>query len=531
MITVTPTYRGRQRATPAGGLGVSPCVLPRTVWPVTVRIDHGGPVSGLVAARIRLGCQLAGYRVDLGVSQERVGQAAGCGRHLIGLVERGKRALTPQRWRLVDDFLGAQGALVAAAEKVARAAEDERERRRDATRRARAEAVLDGLGRPRSGALGPSGLWVPTADKPVVEQLEELARVLKRLTDLVGRRDAIALAGQVLAAVGVAGLDEDEITRIAHTVATPGRVDNATVTHLGHTLRTSQALEDQLGPQQVIAAVMAQLSLVRGLLQGGVPDAYYRPLQEIAAKIAAVLGGYYVNLVDYERARICFRYARRMAHLAQSPACDAHAAASLTHSYFLTGDVVSALDCAQVTLGLGSQTPDLRVKAFSAQMAAAAYATNGQHRDCMRLHDRAKNLLARADDAELTSPLYWLSGGIFDGQQARYLLALHRPNDALGAATHALNGIPESYVTLRGFGRVMRGRAMLATQEIDSAAQELAEVISVAHLAPRLAADLLAARAELQRWRQRDSVRALDEQLAASGMWIPAPSRQRYDPR
>lgn len=528
---MTPTCRSRQRETLLQGLGVSPCVLPRTVWPVTVRIDRGGPVSGLVAARVRLGSQLAGYRADSGVSQERVGRAAGCSRHLIGLVEHGKRALTPQRWRLVDDLLGAQGALVAAAEKVARAAEDDRERRRDATRRARAEAVLDGLGRPWPGASGQPGLWVPTADKPVVEQLEELARVLKRLTDLVGRRDAIALAGQVLAAVGVAGLDEDEMTRIAHAVATPGRVDNATVTHLRHTLRTSQALEDQLGPQEVIVAVMAQLSLVRGLLKGGVADAYHRPLQEMAAKIAAVLGGYYVNLTDHERARVCFRHARRTAHLAQSPACGAHATASLTWSYFLTGDVVSALDCAQVTLGLGSQTPDLRVKAFSAQMAAAAYAANGQHRDCMRLHDRAKDLLARAGDAEPAGPLYWLSGGNLDGQQARYLLALHRPKDALGAVTHALGGIPESYVPLRGFGRVIRGRAMLATQEIDSAAQELAEVISVAHLAPRLAAELLAARTELQRWRQRDSVRALDEQLAASGMWIPAPSRQRYGPR
>ncbi|MGH3755174.1 MAG: helix-turn-helix domain-containing protein [Pseudonocardiaceae bacterium] len=496
---------------------------------MTVRTDHEGPVSGLVAARIRLGSQLAGYRADSKVSQERVGQAAGCSRHLIGLVEHGKRALTPQRWRLVDDFLGARGALVAAAEKVARAAEDERKRRRDATRRARAEAVLDGVGRP--GASGQSGLWVPTVDKPVAEQLEELARVLKRLTDLVGRRDAIALGGQVLAAVGVAGLDEDEIIRIAHAVAAPGRVDNATVTHLRHTLRTSQALEDQLGPQEVIAAVMAQLSLVRGLLEGGVPDVYYRPLQEMAARIAAVLGGYYVNLLDYERARICFRYARRKAHVAQSPACGAQAAAKLTWSHFLAGDVVSALDCAQVTLGLGSQTPDLRVKAFSAEMAAAAYAANGQHRDCMRLHDRAKDLLARAGDADSADPLYWLSDGIFDGQQARYLLALHRPKDALGAVMYALDGIPESYVQLRGFSRVIRGRAMLATQEIDSAAHELAEAISVAHLAPRLAADLLAARTELQRWRQRDSVRALDEQLAASGMWIPAPSRQRHDPR
>ncbi len=499
--------------------------------PVTVRIDRGGPVSGLVAARVRLGSQLAGYRVDSGVSQERVGQAAGCSRHLIGLVEHGKRALTPQRWRLVDDFLGAQGALVAAAEKVARAAEDERERRRDATRRARAEAVLNGLDRPRPGASGQSGLWVPTVDKPVVEQLEELARVLKRLKDLVGRRDAIALGGQVLAAVGVAGLDEDEVTRIAHAVATPGRVDDATVTHLRHTLRTSQALASQLGPLEVIVAVMAQLSLVRGLLERGVPDAYYQPLQEMAANIATVLGGLYTSLVDYERSRICYRYARRKAHIAQSPACGAHATACLTFTHFLTGDVVSALDCAQVTLGLGSHTPDLRVKAFSAQMTAAAYAANGRHRDCMRLHDRAKNLLGRAGDTESTHPLYWLSDGHLDVQQARLLLTLHRPTDALDAATHALNGIPESYVGHRGMGRVMRGRAMLATQEIDSAAQELAEAISAAQSSPRLAADLLAARTELQRWRQRDSVRALDEQLAASGMWIPAPSRQRYDPR
>ncbi len=350
--------------------------------------------------------------------------------------------------------------------------------------------------------------------------------MVQRLAALVGRREAIALAGRVVAALSVSELDEDEITRIARSVATPCRVDAATVAHLQTTLRAYQAQEDELGPQRVVETVTAQLRLVRGLLAGGVPDPYHAPLWECAARIAAVLGGYFVDLADLERARIYYRYGRRAAHVAQSPACGAYAAGGLTFTHYLSGDVISALDCAQAALGLSAQTPDMRVKAFCAQMAAAASSANGQHRACMQSSDTARALLARAD-AGFQLPWYWLSGGIFDSQLIAFLLRLGRPKDALQAVELALDGIESSFVGLRAFCRVRRACAMVAAAgEIDPAAGELAEVVSVAHLAPRLAADLLAARNGLDRWRERDSVRELDARLAASGLWVPPSARR-----
>lgn len=65
-----------------------------------------------------------------------------------------------------------------------------------------------------------------------------------RLTALLGRRKAIALLAEVVAALSVSELDTDEIARVAQSVATPSRVDGATVARVRATLRQCQAQED-----------------------------------------------------------------------------------------------------------------------------------------------------------------------------------------------------------------------------------------------------------------------------------------------
>jgi hypothetical protein len=54
-----------------------------------------------------------------------------------------------------------------------------------------------------------------------------------RLAQLLGRRDAIRVASWALGALGLAGLDPDECTRVARALDAPHRVDARVVNNYG----------------------------------------------------------------------------------------------------------------------------------------------------------------------------------------------------------------------------------------------------------------------------------------------------------
>ncbi|MGH3755657.1 MAG: hypothetical protein ACRDRP_23780, partial [Pseudonocardiaceae bacterium] len=361
-------------------------------------------------------------------------------------------------------------------------------------------------------------LWLPTSVGALVTgQLEELLDVLERLEKLVGRRAALELAAKALAGVAVTGLDPDEIIRIALAVAQPDRVDSATVGHFRDTLVSCQRTEDTLGPKAVMRTVRAQLDSARELLLGGVPDIYRAPLLQYVADAAAVLGGYYVDHTCHPLAERCFRYSRMAAHYAGAPASGAYAAGLLTLSHLLAGNRIEAHDSAHVTLGLAAQSSDSRLQAFTHQMAAEAAAINRDHYDCLKQHDLAMKLITQAGEPT-DCPWYWVSAGWFSSKLLDCLLALDRPHDARHLLESDFPRIDPQYVTLNGFFWVRHVRVWVAVKEIDQAARELADVVPVAHLAPRLAHGVTGARILMDPWQQLPSVRELDSLLHYHGL-------------
>ncbi len=470
----------------------------------------------LVEVRIRLGGELKRYREDAGLTQKQLAEVAGWHHHLIGKCERGERALSAKRWALIDEHVNAGGALVAAAEQVAQAADAQQRRRRELARQAAERTRLRAVRAPR--VVSDSLLWLPDhVGALVTGQLEELLDVIERLARLVGRRAALELAAKASAGLAVTWLDPDEIIRIVLAVAKPDRVDSATVRHFRDTLLSCQKTEDTLGPKAVMHTVRAQLDSARELLLGGVPDTYRAPLLQYVADASAVLGTYYVDHTCYPLAEKCFRYSRMAAHHAGTPASGAYAAALLTYSNYLAGNRIEAHDSAHVTRGLVAQSSDSRLQAYAHQMAAAGAAINRDHYDCLKQPDLAIKLITQADEPT-DRPWYWPSAGFFSSQLLNFLLALDRPHDARNLLESDFPRIDPQYVTRNAFACVRRVRVWIAVKEIDQAAQELANVVPVAHLAPRLAHDVTDARVLMDPWQQLPSVRELDSLLHHHGL-------------
>jgi len=489
----------------------------------------------LQALRRSLGAQLATYRTAAGISQPQLGHALDRTRSMISKVEHGTRTLPAVLWRIADDLCRAEGVLVAEHSVLAQAERDYRDQCRTHRRHAQGQqtptqalpawpAFVSPVVLLRNGY----GAWAQTTlvnlSGGCGKLAEELMAVVTRLVRAVGRRDAIRLAGSVLAAAGLSGLDTDEYTRLAQALETPRRVDAQVVQNLAAMLAYCKRLEDKLGPCQVFDTVVAQHRLVHRLLDNGCPNQLRRPLNLVDSNIASALGGYLVGMGHPDEGRGYFEHARKAAHDAGNPVCAAYAAANTSFAAFERADTPTALDSAAAARSLAARTDDPHLKAFAEQMAAGAYALDGQCGPSMTAYDRAHDFLTNANGNPPDSPAYWVHHGSIDSGRGRLLSRLGKPKEALDAANAALAQYDPAYVGRYTLCQVRLGYALVLCKDITEATRVLGDAAAHAHLYPRLTAELHTARALMKPWENTHALKTLAAQLHACG-FTPKPQR------
>ncbi|MGH3709033.1 MAG: hypothetical protein ACRDRQ_13250 [Pseudonocardiaceae bacterium] len=381
----------------------------------------------------------------------------------------------------------------------------------------RAAPALGSAARDRDQDTGPG---IPGADRELAEELmREVITILERT---LGRRDALRAARWALAALSLSGLDPDECARVAHALDAPRRVDAQVVSNLATTLAYCNRQEDTLGPGEVLDTVIAQHQIVRHLLTGGCTEGLCKPLNTLDSNMATTIGGLLFNMGHLDAARRYCERGRRAGHDAGNPACAAYAAATTSQVAFLRGDTPTALDTAAAARSLAARTDDARLKAHAELRAASAYALDGQHGPYMSACARAQEFLASVPAGTPDSLAYWFHEGALDCTRSTLLCLLGRPQEAVEAASNARARYDRTpYVHHSAICEVRLGHALVLSHDITEAARVLGDAATLAHLSPRLTAELHAVRALLQPWASTQAVTTLDAQLHACGL-IPA---------
>jgi DNA-binding XRE family transcriptional regulator len=478
-------------------------------------------VGALAVERVRvealrrgLGAHLVMYRRAAGVSQPELSRAIGRNRTTVSKIENGTRGMPGALWKVADEVCRAEGALVSEHSALADAERDYRGRWRahqSQARQAAAQADVDAL-----RALPVSSPVAGVCGALAEELMREVVTILARS---VGRREALRLASGALSAVGLSDLDTDERTRVAQALASPRRVDARVVNNLATTLAHCKRQEDTLGPCEVLDTVVAQQRIVPHLLKGGCPTRLRQPLSLVDSNMAVTIGGYLISMGQPDAAQRHFEHGRRAGHDARSSACAAYAAAWTSFAAFMRGDTCIAVDAAAAARCLAARTDDARLKAFAEQMAAGAYALDGQHGPCMAVCERAQELLARGTASAPEALAYWVHEGTLDSYRSNFLSLLGKPQQAVEAATNALVRFDHtSYVHDYAHCEVKLGKALVLSKEITEAARVLGDAASLASLSPRLTAELHATRALMQPWESTQAVTTLDAQLEAYGL-------------
>ncbi|MGH3697148.1 MAG: helix-turn-helix domain-containing protein [Pseudonocardiaceae bacterium] len=489
--------------------------------------DLAAERARLAVLRSGLGAQLSTYRTAAGISQPQLGHALGRTRSLISKVEHGVRRLPEQLWTIADELCDAQGALITAHTELMQAEADYQDRRRT-TRRPLppTPAQLD----TRHRVWSAPAEWVPAGHQPdqdvtwsqttlvTGELAEELLDVVTRLVRSLGRREAIGLAGSILAAVGLSGLDADEYARVAHAVAFPSRIDAQVINNLAVTLTVCKRQEDRLGPCQVLDTVVAQHGLVRRLLAGDCAENLRKALSLVDSNVACTIGSYLIDMGQPEAAGRYLHRARRAAHNAGNPTYAAYATIDTSFVAFQRGDTPTALDTAAAARSLAARTDDAQLKAWAEQAAAGAYALDGQYGPCMSASARAHDLLTTTNGNNPDSPAYWVHHGTIGGRRSTFLTLLGKSQQAVEAANVALAHYDTTEVARYAHCQVRLGHALVLSKDITHAARVLGDAAGQAHLYPRLTTDLHTARALMQPWNHTHAVKALDDQLTACGL-------------
>jgi len=165
-----------------------------------------------------------------------------------------------------------------------------------------------------------------------------------------------------------------------------------------------------------------------------------------------------------------------------------------------------------------NRTGDMRVRAYTADVAARAYAADGQRDACLTALDTAHTVLTTVDDQAPSYTLYDEAAHASICGECH--LKLREADRAVSYAQQSLEILDRSRARTVAMTIVDLGEAYVQCNEIDEAARLLGDAgdIAASHSSARLIGRLEQARADLRPWQHTAAVRTLDDRLASYGL-------------
>ncbi|MGH3872487.1 MAG: hypothetical protein ACRDSR_13445 [Pseudonocardiaceae bacterium] len=369
------------------------------------------------------------------------------------------------------------------------------------------------------GALAPSGSDVLSTPRERERAYHHLVQFLRRWAHTMDRRDVLRLlAWAGTAAAVLPATAGDEYERVASMLSASSRVDAQIIEHIESVLWHCRRQNRALGPQAVLSTVLAQRDLTRAL----VPDcpADLRPRMLSALSEASRLAGWLsFDLEQFDHAGYYYEDARALAHEAENAGLGAFVLCGMSQLATWRGTPRIGIDHAVAAGQWANRAGDLRVRAYTSDVAARAYAADGQRDACLTALDTAHTVLLTTDDHTPSYSNY--DEAIHISIRGECHLKLGEADPAASYAQQSLKLLDRSHARRSvAMTIVDLSEAYVQCKEIDEAARLLGDAgdIAAGNSSLRLIGRLEQARAGLRPWQHTAAVRTLDERLAAYGL-------------
>jgi tetratricopeptide (TPR) repeat protein len=368
------------------------------------------------------------------------------------------------------------------------------------------------------GSLAPADRDMRITPRDRDRAYHRLVQFLRSWAHTMDRRNVLRFLAWAASAASVFPITAgDEHARVASVLSTWSRVDAQTIEHIEAVLWHCRRQDYALGPQAVLTTVLAQRDLARAL----VPDcpAALRPQMLSALSEASRLAGWLsFDLKQFDHAGYYYEDARALAHEAENTGLGAFVLCEMSHLATWQGKPRIGIDHAVAAGQWANRTDDLRLRAYTADVAARAYAADGQRDACLSALDTAHTVLTRADDHTPSYTTY--SEADYISIRGGCHLKLGEADRAVFYQRQALEVMDRSFSRDVALATVGLSAAYVQCNEIDEAARLLGDAgdIAAGHSSARLIGRLEQARAGMQPWEHTAAVRTLDERLEGSGM-------------
>jgi tetratricopeptide (TPR) repeat protein len=300
----------------------------------------------------------------------------------------------------------------------------------------------------------------------------------------------------------------------------PERVDGEVIGHIEAVLWRCRRQDDTLGPQAALDTVLAQRNLVRGLLPAA-PNEHQDRLLSLYAGLSALLGWLSFDLSNYAVASDYYETARAAAHEAHNTELGAHILCNMSQIATWRSQARIGIDHAVAALGWAMQTDDLPLQAYAHDVAARAYAADGNQRAALGAIGQARSVLARADARQPTLAYFYSPGELANSESSCHL-QLGDPDAAERAAEFAVRAIDPSFVRNLAIATLRLGacRLRLERPDVAGAAQAIGDAAKLAahNRSVRVMGELRRNWQMLESWQDAPEVQGVRERMLAYGL-------------
>ncbi|MDQ3761136.1 MAG: hypothetical protein M3460_05395 [Actinomycetota bacterium] len=368
------------------------------------------------------------------------------------------------------------------------------------------------------GSLASSDRDALTTPRERGQAYHQLVLFLRSWAHTMDRRNVLRLLAWAATTASVfPTLVGDAHQRVVSVLSRSSRVDAQVIEHIDAVLWHCRRQDYALGPQAVLDTVLAQRDLARVL----VPDcpADLRPrLLSALSEASRQAGWLSFDLQQFDHAGYYYEDARALAHEAENVGLGAFVLCEMSHLATWRGKPRIGIDHAVAAGQWAQRTDDMRLRAYTADVAARAYSADGQRDACLTALDTAHTALTAAGDHDPSYSGYTEAVNLAHRGSCHLELSEWQP--AAEYIQQSLTSLDRSNIRDKAFFVAHLAMAYVQCNEIDEAARLLGDAgeLAARHSSVRLIERLKQGRAELQPWNHTTAVRQLDDRLASYGM-------------
>lgn len=377
----------------------------------------------------------------------------------------------------------------------------------------------------------PPSLIVPPANVvPLLNQIKEtdfneLAQVItvwaQRLNLSLSRRDLLLKLSNAITIAAAAPFFElsspDQQERISRVIEDPSRLDVATLDYTENVLQAYRRQGDVLGPHITLQTVLAQRQVIGEF--GRAAPAHLRPrVLSAYAELSQIVGWQLFNLRNYRAAQYYYDDARTDAHEAENVELVTYILCTMSHLATWRQRARVGIDHAIAAQTWAVQTTSAKARAYSADVAARAYAADRKADRCWAALEDERTALAAAGENETSASSWWYfhDESFYYGTKGESALQLGRPEEAWHAAKQSLRLMEPANIHNYAHTMAIQAEARIHQGDVTEACQAIGDIakLTAVSRSGRITERIDHLRGALEPWRRTRSVRALDEQLA-----------------